>query len=525
MIEASVANGEVLVSACGALAAWTRPESTGRSPQDTWLVQRPGSREKIDWNSPNNLPMDPETFGMLLEDALAALAGKPKLVVTDRMLGADPAYGLTVRTVAPKALTALFTDNMFRPAPAAGGPSSRFAGQGYTLLALPDDKLDPKRYAGRLRVDPTLGGTSTMAVALDVDHRVGIVYGSAYCGSIKKMMFTAMNFLLPQSGVLSLHASANEGPDGKTALLLGLSGTGKTTLSADPRRRLLGDDEHGWSDQGIFNLENGCYAKLIRLNPEKEPEIHDACFHSADWREHGSIIENALMFPNGTFDLDDTRLTPNSRGSFPLSAMRNVKTPPVGRHPATILFLTADANGVLPPVARLTPEQAMLWFLMGYTSKLEGTERGVREPQTAFSRFFGSPFMPLKPQFYADLLGRKLKQHGTRVFLVNTGWSGGPFGVGKRMDIQLTRTIVEAALSGALDEVPVRVDPRFHLAVPQRCPGIPDPAVLQPRGTWADPAAYDRRADRLAQEFLAHFGKNYGGQRIEPGIAAVCPGR
>jgi phosphoenolpyruvate carboxykinase (ATP) len=334
-----------------------------------------------------------------------------------------------------------------------------------------------------------------------------------------------MNYLLPLAGVQPLHCSANEGRDGRVALLLGLSGTGKTTLSADPRRALLGDDEHGWSDEGVDNFENGCYAKLINLSPTKEPDIYHACFHEAPYLEHGAIVENAMVYPDGRFDLDDERYTPNSRGSYPLSFLGNIKTPPVAGHPQTILFLTADANGVLPPVAQLTRDQAMLWFLMGYTSKLAGTETGVVEPRTTFSRFFGAPFMPLNPDSYARMLGEKLDRHGTQVYLVNTGWSGGPYGQGRRMDIGLTREIVEAALSGSLCGAECWEDPVFHLHVPTSCPGIADAAILNPRSTWQDKAAYDERAKKLAAEFCAQFDKAYGSKGIDPNVARQCPGK
>ncbi len=524
LINDAVARREAFVARCGCLATWTPPESTGRSPKDTCIVRRAESEADIDWDSPNNNPVDPETFGMVLEDALRVLEKKSRLYVTDRALGAEPSYALPVRTVTDRAITALFTRNVFRLAP-VDMEASCFAQRPFTLVVLPYEKLDPNRYSGRLRVDPRLGHTSTMFIGLDPDRYLGVVYGSAYCGSVKKLMFTVMNYLLPAEGILPLHASANEGNSGRVALLLGLSGTGKTTLSADPRRALLGDDEHGWSDQGIANFENGCYAKLINLDPAKEPEIYNACFHEAAYTEHGAIIENAMIYPDGTFDLADDRFTPNSRGSYPLYFLTNVKSPPVAGHPDTILFLTADANGVLPPVARLTNEQAMLWFLMGYTSKLAGTETGVTEPVTVFSRFFGEPFMPRNPDVYDHMLGQRLKQHDTKVYLVNTGWSGGSYGVGQRMDINLTREIVEAALSGVLDEVECREDEVFHLRIPNACPGVPDPNILNPRNTWADKSAFDLRARKLASEFSAHFDKAYGSKRIEADIARQCPGK
>ena len=523
MIAESVRRREAIILTTGALATWTPPESTGRSPLDTLTVRRKESEKKIDWDSPNNIPIDEETFDMVFADAIATLKGKDSIYITDRVLGADPAYALPVRTITASSLTALFTDNMFRPVP-DGIEESIFADRPFTLLVLPYDKLDPKRYEGRLRIDPRIGGTSTMVIGMDYDRRIGIVYGSAYGGSVKKLMFTVMNYLLPGEGILPLHCSANEGPDGDTALLLGLSGTGKTTLSADPHRALLGDDEHGWSDNGIANFENGCYAKLIDLDPDKEPEIYRAVFHPDHYLDHGAIVENAMIYPDGSFDLSDDRLTPNSRASYPLTYLSNVKPTARGGHPKTILFLTADANGVLPPIARLTRNQAMLWFLMGYTSKLAGTETGIVEPKTTFSRFFGEPFMPRNPDVYARMLGEKMDRHGTEVYLVNTGWSGGPYGIGKRMDIRLTRAMVDAALTGKLAEVEYEEDRRFHVLVPKSCPGVPA-EILDPKRTWEDKEAYEARADRLAAEFAAHFEKAYGNKGIDPAVAAECPGR
>jgi phosphoenolpyruvate carboxykinase (ATP) len=522
LIQAAVDNKEAIISANGALATWTPPESTGRSPKDTYIVRRPESEESIDWDSPNNIPLEPETFDMVFEDALKTLPGKPRVYVMDRVVGADTSYALPVRTVSDQALTALFTDNMFRPVP-QDVERSVFAQRGFTLLAVPYDKLDRSRYEGRLRKLPD-GQTSNMAVAMDFDRMLGVVYGSAYGGSVKKLIFTVMNYVLPGEDLLPLHCSANEGPDGGSALLLGLSGTGKTTLSADPRRALLGDDEHGWSDNGIANFENGCYAKLINLRADKEPEIWNAVLHEAYYLDHGAIVENAMMYPNGVFDLDDDRITPNSRASYPLRFLSNIKANSRSGHPRTILFLTADANGVLPPVSRLTPEQAMLWFLMGYTSKLAGTETGIVDPVSTFSRFFGEPFMPRNPDVYARMLGERMQKHGTQVYLVNTGWSGGPFGVGARMDINLTREIVDAVLSGRLNDVEYVEDTTFHILVPKQCPGVPSD-VLFPRNTWADKAAYDARAGKLASDFCAHFDKAYGDKHIDPGVAGQCPGK
>ncbi len=521
MIQATVDNHEALVAANGALATWTPPESTGRSPKDTLIVKRAISEAQIDWDSPNNIPVSEETFEMLFSDAVKALRGKDALYVTDRVLGADSAYALPVRTVTDQALIALFTDNMFRPLP-DDLERSVFADKNFTLLALPYDKLDRARYQGRLRTLAD-GKASDLAVVIDLDQRVGIVYGSAYCGSVKKLMFSVMNYMLPEVGILPLHCSANEGPNDHVALLLGLSGTGKTTLSADPERALLGDDEHGWSDTGIANFEHGCYAKMINIDSDKEPEIYKAIMHEDDYLEHGSIVENAMLYPDGHFDFDDERLTPNSRGSYLLSELSNIKTSSVAGHPQTILFLTADANGVLPPISKLGQAQAMLWFLMGYTSKLAGTETGIVEPVTTFSRFFGEPFMPCNPDVYAGMLGSRMESYKSEVFLVNTGWSGGPFGEGERMDIKLTRALVKAAMNGNLKDVAYIDDPIFHVKIPQSCPGVSS-QILNPRETWQDKEAYDKRAQKLAGEFAAHFEKAYGKKSIADEIVAQCPG-
>jgi phosphoenolpyruvate carboxykinase (ATP) len=521
LIRQALTAREALAARNGALATWTTADATGRSPKDTYIVRRRESATRIDWDSPNCIPMEPETFDRLWRDALETFDWEKALYVTNRVCGADPAYAMRIRTVTDRALHALFTDNMFRAVP-ADIERSVFEGYGFTLLVLPHDRIDAPHYAGRLR-QLADGGVSDMAIATDFDRRLGLVYGSSYCGSVKKLVFTAMNTYLPAAGVLPLHCAANEGPDGSTALLLGLSGTGKTSLSTDPRRRLLGDDEHGWSADGIANFEGGCYAKLIHLRADKEAEIFQAVFHEADPLEHGAIIENCMVYPDGRWDVDDERLTPNSRASYPLSFLSNVKDPPVGRHPSTILFLTADAHGVLPPVARLDAEQAMLWFLMGYTSKLAGTERGVVDPVSTFSRFFGAPFMPLEPDVYSTMLGERLREHGTRVFLINTGWSGGPYGEGRRMDIALTRAIVDAALAGRLNDVECAEDPLFKLHVPRRCPDVPA-EVLLPRATWRDVGAYEERARRLAGEFAATFRQAYGGKKLDRRVVAACPG-
>ncbi len=522
LIAEVVERREGIVAKCGALATWTPPDSTGRSPQDTVTVLRPESEASIDWSSPTNLPITPETFEMIFTDALERLLTKPRLYYLNRVVGWDVRYSLPLHFITDRALHALFVDNMFCPVP-TDIHRSGFAHTPFLLIALPYDRLDPNRYSNRLRRLPRTNTTSTMVIAIDYDNFLGIVFGSAYCGSIKKLMFTVMSYLLPQKGILPIHCSANEGPLGDITLFLGLSGTGKTTLSSDSRRKILGDDEHGWSDDGIANFENGCYAKLINLDPKKEPEIYHACFHQAHYLEHGAIIENAMVYPDGTFDLTDSRLTENSRGSYPLSFLSNIKTPPIGAHPRNIIFLTADANGVLPPVAKLTREQALFWFLIGYTSKLAGTETGIIEPKSTFSRFFGQPFMPRNPDVYVRLLDEKLQKHNTRVYLVNTGWTSGPYGVGKRIDITLTREIVHAVIEGKLEQVDFETEPFFYLQIPRFCPGIPDPSLLNPKNTWSDKTAYEERARKLANEINSYFHFAYRNKGIAPAVARQCP--
>lgn len=517
-----VGNREALVSVSGALAAWTPVESTGRSPKDTVMVRRPSSENNIDWTSSNSIAITEETFDMILGDALMMITEKQKIYETDRVIGADPSYAMPVKVVTDRALITLFADNMFRPVP-DDIERSIFTGREFFLINLPYNKLDSKKYDGRLRKLPN-GQISDLVVAMDFDRHIGVIIGSAYLGSLKKMMFTVMNYYLPLEGILPLHCSANEGTDGTTALLLGLSGTGKTTLSADPSRALLGDDEHGWSDTGIANFEFGCYAKMINIDPTREPDIYDAVMHKDDVIRHGAIVENAMIYPNGVFDFNDERFTPNSRASFPLSYLKNIKESSTGGHPKTILFLTADAYGVLPPVARLSRNQAMLWFLMGYTSKLAGTETGVTEPQVTFSRFFGAPFMPGLPQVYAGMLGEKMEKHNTEIYLINTGWSGGAYGTGKRIDIKLTRKMVNAALSGDLAREKYTHDSLFHVDIPLQCPGVP-PEILIPQNTWQDKEAYRTMALKLARQFCDHFDKAYGRQNLPKEISSQCPGK
>lgn len=520
MIADAVDQKRCVVLHTGTLATWTPPHSTGRSPKDTYIVKRSESEATIDWTSPNCIPMQPSTFDMLFDDAIAVFKSKQHLYALHRVVGADVAYALPILTVTNDPLSALFVDNMFRPVP-KDVSSSIYAEKPFLLVCAPWDYPAREKYAGRLRTLAN-GKTSNIAVVADFDARVGIVFGSAYMGSVKKLIFTVMNYYLPADGILPLHCSANEGPNGDCACLLGLSGTGKTTLSADPERALLGDDEHGWNENGIANFEFGCYAKLINLNPEKEPDIYHATFHSDDYLEHGAIVENLMVYPDGTFDLDDERFTPNSRASYPLRYNSNIKESAVSGHPKSILFLTADAYGVLPPVSKLSTEQAMLWFLMGYTSKLAGTETGVTEPQATFSRFFGAPFMPRNPSDYSDLLGQKMDEYNVPVYLINTGWSGGPFGVGKRIDINLTRAMVRAVLNGDLKQAAFDLDPIFKVLVPKTCPGVPND-VLHPVNTWADKEAFKANAEKLAKQFAAHFDVNFKG-KVDAKVEAACPG-
>lgn len=522
LIRSAVENKEALISESGALATWTPTESTGRSPKDTVMVKHPETEHLIDWTSPNNIPIAADTFEMLLEEGIEMLGGLDKVYVIDRVIGADSRYALPVKLITSNALSALFCDNMFRPVP-ADIHTSIYYGKDYYLLALPNNKLNSTKYEDRLRKMPD-GSTSNMAVAMDFDRNVGLVLGSAYMGSMKKLMFTVMNYKLPLDGILPLHCSANEGTKGDSALLLGLSGTGKTSLSADPSRALLGDDEHGWDANGIANFENGCYAKMIDIDPSKEKDIYDAVMHNDDYLNHGSIVENAMMYPKGNFDYFDDRYTPNSRASYPLTYLKNIKESSTAGHPKTILFLTADAYGVLPPVSKLNREQAMLWFLMGYTSKLAGTETGVTEPQPAFSRFFGQPFMPANPDVYADMLGEKMEEHNTNVYLINTGWSGGAYGTGKRIDITLTRAMVNAALNGELENVEYETMDLFHLNVPKSCPNVPS-HILMPVNTWADKDAFKAAAAKLAKAFSDAFDKNYGHKNIAEAVIKMCPGK
>ncbi len=458
-------------------------ERTARSPEDKYIVRDPSIEAEIDWGKVNR-PMAPDTFDRLLTQA-QSYANRRELFVIDATACADPAHRITLRVVAEQAWQAMFAQCLFRPAEPNADPD-------WLILAVPGLRFDPAKE----------GLNSPVALAISFERRTVLVAGTHYAGEIKKSVFTILNAILPLKGVLSMHCSANIGPTGDTALFFGLSGTGKTTLSADPERKLIGDDEHGWSAAGVFNIEGGCYAKTIKLSAEQEPQIYSAI-------RFGSVLENVPLDPvTRRPDYDSLRYTENTRAGYPLDFIPNREPTGRGDHPRTIFFLTADAFGVMPPLARLTPDQAMDYFLCGYTAKVAGTEVGVKEPKATFSACFGGPFLPLHPRRYAALLREKLNEHRVPVWLVNTGWTGGGYGVGKRINLGYTRAMLRAALNRQLDDVPFRTDPAFGLAVPTAVPNVPTD-VLDPRSSWSDPAAYDRVAADLVgrfQEALAKFG-------------------
>ena len=485
LFEEAVRRGEGQTTAGGAFNAITTPH-TGRSPNDKFVVQEPGSERDVAWGKVNQ-PLSVEHFDALYQHVVQHL-GQRELFVRDLFAGADPAHRVPVRFVSPSAWHTLFVYNMFlRPAQA---DLAGFRPQ-FTVLHAPELQADPTRHGTR---------TGTF-VAIHFGRRVVLIGGTRYAGEMKKSIFTVLNYVYPKRGILSMHCSANLGPSGDVAVFFGLSGTGKTTLSADATRGLIGDDEHGWSDAGVFNFEGGCYAKVIRLSREGEPEIWAAT------RMFGTILENVVLHPTTREpDLDDDSITENTRASYPIWYIPNHV--PEGRagHPRNVVFLTADAFGVLPPVARLTSAQAMYHFLSGYTAKVAGTERGVTEPQVTFSTCFGAPFLPLVPGVYARMLGERLARHGARCWLVNTGWTGGPYGEGHRIKLSHTRAMVRAALDGRLDDVPTRHDPVFGVAIPTAVPDVPS-NVLDPRATWADPSRYDEQARKLAALFRDNFTK------------------
>ncbi len=498
LYEEAIRKQEAVIAAEGPLVCRTG-QHTGRSPNDKFIVREPSSEAQIGWGKVNK-PIDQAQWDALHADFIASLAGK-ELYALDCYAGADPAYRLPVRIITEYAWHSLFCRNLFIDSPeaeAAGAPE-------FTVIDSPNFKADPARHGSR----------SECVIALNFAKKLVLIGGTSYAGEMKKSIFSVLNYILPLKNVLSMHCSANIGAGGDVALFFGLSGTGKTTLSSDPLRELIGDDEHGWSDGGVFNFEGGCYAKTIKLSAEAEPQIY------ATTRRFGTVLENVVFDPaTRALDLDDARNTENTRAAYPISFIDNAVPSGVGGHPKNIVMLTADAFGVLPPIARLSPEAAMYHFLSGYTAKVAGTEKGVTEPSATFSTCFGAPFLPLPPGRYARMLGEKIAKHQARVWLVNTGWSGGPYGTGKRMKIAYTRAMINAALSGALDNVKYEKDAMFNLDVPVSCPDVPAD-VLKPRATWADPAAYDAQAAKLAKMFVDNF-KSFEAD-VTPEVRAAGP--
>jgi phosphoenolpyruvate carboxykinase (ATP) len=497
LYEEAVRRGEAVIAADGPLVCRTGAH-TGRSPNDKYIVRTPETARRVGWGKVNRA-IEPEHHDLLERDLLAYLSGRDVFVQECRA-GADPAFTLPIRVITEYAWHSLFARHLFI---ATSGVDTA-AHEGFTVIDAPGFVADPARH----------GTSSGTFIVLNFDKRQVLIGGTSYAGEIKKSIFTAMNYLLPARGVMPMHCSANVGRDGDVALFFGLSGTGKTTISSDVERRLIGDDEHGWSDAGVFNIEGGCYAKTIRLSPEAEPQIY------ATTRRFGTVLENVVVEPvTRALDLDSDALTENTRGAYPLAFIDNHVASGVAGHPDHIVMLTADAFGCLPPIARLTADGAMYHFLSGYTAKVAGTERGVTEPRATFSTCFGAPFLPLPPHVYATLLGERIAQRRAtgsevRVWLVNTGWSGGPYGVGRRISIGHTRAMIHAALGGALDAVDSVTDPVFNLAVPAHVPGVPA-EVLTPRATWPNPADYDAQARRLAGMFVANFAA------FESGVSAA----
>ena len=493
LYEHAIRRGEGILAADGPLVVRTG-KHTGRSPKDKFLVDEPGSHDDIWWGGFNQ-PISEERYEALRARIVAHLA-EQDVFVRDCFVGADPQYRRSVRAYTETAWASMFVDNLFIRATADQhvGFSPNF-----TIIDAPSFKADPER-----------DGTRTETVILvHLSRQEIIIAGTEYAGEIKKGAFGIMNFRLPDEGVLPMHSSVNVGPTGDVAVFFGLSGTGKTTLSADPQRTLIGDDEHGWGPDGVFNLEGGCYAKTIRLSHIYEPDIYSTT------QRFGTLLENVVIDPvTRELDLDSEELTENTRGAFPLHFISNSSEAGLAGHPSNVVLLTADAFGVLPPISRLSRDQAMYHFISGYTAKLAGTEVGIQEPSATFSTCFGAPFMPRHPGVYARMLGERLDQHGAAIWLVNTGWTGGPYGIGHRMNITHTRQMVRAALNGKLTGVPTVTDPIFGVEVPTSCPDVPS-EVLRPRDTWADADAYDRQARKLAAMFADNF------RQFEDGVDAA----
>ncbi|PIW56125.1 MAG: phosphoenolpyruvate carboxykinase (ATP) [Sphingomonadales bacterium CG12_big_fil_rev_8_21_14_0_65_65_10] len=475
-------NGEGKRAKHGPLVVETG-KHTGRSAKDKFIVRNAETEETVWWD--NNASMTPEHFAALKEDFLAALKDKDTLYVADLFGGSQPEHRVNVRVV-----NELAWHNQFIRTLLVRPTASELEGfvPEYTIIDLPTFRADPARHGTR----------SETVIAVNLEEKLILIGGTKYAGEMKKSVFGILNYLLPPKGVMPMHCSANIGPDGKSAVFFGLSGTGKTTLSADASRTLIGDDEHGWSDTAVFNFEGGCYAKMIRLDPESEPEIY------ATTRMEGTVLENVVMDENGEIDLDDATLAENTRGAYPLSSIPNTSADNLGPPPSNVIMLTADAFGVLPPIARLTPDQAMYHFLSGYTAKVAGTEIGVTEPTATFSTCFGAPFMPRHPSVYGNLLKKRIAEGGAQCWLVNTGWTGGKYGEGHRMPIKATRALLNAALDGSLNDAEFRKDENFGFEVPVSVPGV-DSAILDPRSTWDNPEEYDATARRLVQLFVDNF--------------------
>lgn len=488
LTEKLVARKEGELSSTGAICA-TTGKYTGRSPNDKFVVRDETTENLVDWGNVNQ-PTDEATFDKLLNKVVAYLKEKDEIFLFQGFAGADEAYRLPIQVFNEYAWHNLFAKQMFiRPT----DEELATLEAEFTIVSAPTFKADP-----------AVDGTNSEAfILVSFSKRIILIGGTEYAGEMKKSIFSVMNYLLPQQDILSMHCSANVGEEGDVALFFGLSGTGKTTLSADPNRKLIGDDEHAWSPTGVFNIEGGCYAKTINLTRENEPQIYDAI-------RFGSVLENVVLDKDTRVaDYDDVSLTENTRAAYPLEYIDNALSPSVAGHPKAIIFLTADASGTLPPISKLSKDQAMYHFLSGFTSKLAGTERGVTEPQATFSTCFGAPFLPLAPSVYAEMLGKKIDEHNVSVFLVNTGWTGGPYGVGSRMKLAYTRGMIQAALTGELDNVATVKDEIFGLEIPQEIAGVPSD-VLVPKNTWSDQDAYDKEAKALAAKFHENFEKFTG---------------
>lgn len=486
LTELALKNEDCCLMDTGALLVNTG-KYTGRSPKDRFIAVEPGVEDEINWGAENK-KISAEKFETIYGKVTAYLSNRD-IYVFDGFAGADERFRIGVRVINEYPSQNLFMNNMLiRP---TDKELAKFS-EDFTIICAPGLKLNAEKE----------GINSEAAILVSFTKKLVVIAGSKYSGEMKKSVFSVMNYLLPKKGVLGMHCSANMATDGSgdTALFFGLSGTGKTTLSADPNRGLIGDDEHGWSEEGIFNIEGGCYAKCIDLSKEKEPEIYGAI-------RHGAVVENVVVDPvTRQPDYTDGSLTENTRVSYPVEFIDNAVIPGIGGHPKTVIFLTADAYGVLPPVSKLTTDQAMYYFVSGYTSKVAGTERGITDPVCTFSTCFGSPFLPLRSSVYAELLGEKIAKHGSAVYLINTGWTGGAYGVGKRMSLPATRAIVTAALNGELTKAEYEVEPYFGLAVPKSCPNV-ESSILNPINSWKDKKEYDRLAKKLAKEFVENFKK------------------